>query len=57
MTLAPESELIARWPSGMFKAFGTVGREFEPRPGLCLKNCYWTSPFQCNVTGPTHYGR
>ena len=26
---------IPRWP-GMFKAIGTGGREFEPRPGLAV---------------------
>ena len=27
---------IPRWPSAMFKAIGTGGRGFEPRPGLAV---------------------
>ena len=30
------STQIPRWPSGMFKAIGTGGRVFEPRPGLAV---------------------
>ena len=49
---------IPRWPSGMFKAIGTEGRGFEPRPGLAVpQKCYWNGPFQYNVAGPTYYGR
>ena len=42
----------------MFKAIGTGGRGFEPRPGLAVaQNCYWNGPCRYNVAGPTHYGR
>ena len=47
---------IPRWPSGMFKAIGTGGHWFESRSVLAVpKNCYWSSPFQYNVAGPTYY--
>ena len=32
----PQYRPIPLWPSGMFKAIGTRGREFEPRPGLAM---------------------
>ena len=38
---------IPLWPSGMFKAIGTGGRGFEPRPGLAVP--------QKTTTGMAHF--